>query len=144
MQRAWSLFFPRQDSTNTRRHVAFTSSIAPFRSSVPQHTATYRNVPLATLSKSEYIMQISTLHLEINSNNCPKQQGISHCGVKLRLKHVETRHSVYKSSKSVHSCRFGAISRKKVLLIANKQNTCSPRPPALSQHGSACVVTTAT
>ena len=80
-----------------------------------QRAATYRKVPQrAACHTVEERVHYANFYiaLEINSNNCPKQRGISHCGVKLRLKHVETRHSVYKSSKSVHSCRLGATSRK--------------------------------
>jgi len=79
-----------------------------------QPAATYRNVPQRaachTVEERAHYANVN-IALEINSNNWPKQRGISHSGVKLRLKHVETRHSV---------CKFSIPDHKRLLMYAWK------------------------
>ena len=111
VQRAESLFFFK---TRLDKHETSCCVHIVYCAISQQHAATYRNVPQRaachTVEERAHYANVN-IALEINSNSWPKQRGISHSGVKLRLKHVETRHSV---------CKFSIPDHKRLLMYAWK------------------------
>ena len=81
-----------------------------------QRAATCRNIPQRaashTVEEREHHANFY-IAFDINSNSWPKQQGISHSGVKLRPKHWERRHSVYINRPSPFTHAGSARSREK-------------------------------